>query len=127
MSSLKKYVEITLGGKERLLKFDFNAVSDIEEEFGKGISAIFDEENVGFNVLRVFYWGGLKWKEPGLTIQRAGLILGEALENEEHTMETLMSHMIDALQKSKLLGKNETVSDDVIDAVDEEESKVKNG
>jgi hypothetical protein len=109
---MKKYVEVTINGEQKLLKFDFNAVSDVEEAFGKGIGFIFNEENVGFNVLRTFFWAGLKWKDPGMTIQRTGLLLGEAIESGEHTIESLMKAVITALQKSKLLGDTSAKTED---------------
>jgi hypothetical protein len=54
-NSLKRYVEVELDGKMKLVKFDFNAVSEVEEYFGKGIMAIFKEDQVGFNTIRILY------------------------------------------------------------------------
>jgi hypothetical protein len=103
MSGLKSYVEVELGGENKLLKFDYNAVADIEEKFGKGIVAVFKEENVGFNTVRLFYWAGLKWKDPGLTVQRVGGLLGDKLAAGGNIGE-LMEPIVKALKASRLLG-----------------------
>lgn len=97
---------VVLGGKEKRLRYDFNAISDIEVHFGKGISAIFNEEQIGFNTIRVFYWGGLKWKDPGLTIERTGNLLFEKFQEydgEEEAFEALMKPIFKALNKSGLM------------------------
>jgi hypothetical protein len=101
--SLQKYVQVELGGKEKLLKFDYNSVSDLEAHYGKGIGAILDEAQFGFHTARMFYTFGLRWKEPGITPQRVGELLGEKI-NEGATLETIFEPITQALNKSKLLG-----------------------
>ena len=109
--SLKKYVEVEFGGKTKLLRFDYNSVSDLEAFYGKGISAILTEEQLGFNSLRTFYTFGLRWKEPGLTPQRMGNLLGEAIEDGE-TFESLLKPIMKALNLSKLLGEEVEIPED---------------
>ena len=115
MNGLKTYVEVELGGKERLLKFDFNSVAEVEEYFGKGIGAIFNEQQVGLNTMRIFYWAGLKWKVKNVTPHLVGTWLGESLQEGE-SMETLMRPIFKALQLSGIMGK----------AMDEEEEEEEN-
>jgi hypothetical protein len=109
--SLKKYVEVELGGKTKLLRFDFNSVSDLEDHYGKGISAILTEEQLGFNSLRYFYTFGLRWKDPGMTPQKMGVLLGEAIENGE-SFESLLKPIMKALNLSKLLGEEVEIPED---------------
>jgi hypothetical protein len=123
MSNLKTYVEVELNGKTRLLKYDFNAVADIEEYFGRGIGAIFSETQVGLNTIRVFYWGGLKWKEKGVTPQVVGNWLGAKLQEGEN-METLMRPIFKALKLSGIMGSE--LGDDEEEENDYEEQPEKN-
>ncbi|ANC77175.1 hypothetical protein ABE65_010325 [Fictibacillus phosphorivorans] len=109
--TLQKYVQVELDGKTKLLRFDYNSVSDLEAFYGKGISAILTEEQMGFNTLRIFYTFGLKWKEHGITPQRVGNMLGEAIENGE-SMESLFKPIMKALNLSKLLGDEVEIPED---------------
>jgi hypothetical protein len=101
--NLKTYVEVNIGGKERLLKYDVNSACDLEDYFGKGVPAILHEEQIGFRLVRGFYWAGLKWKEPGLTIQRVGVMVNKEIQEEGKSIMQLMEPIMDALKKSKLL------------------------
>jgi hypothetical protein len=105
-SNLVSYVEVNIGGKDRLLKYDYNSACDLEELYGKGIAGILQEEQIGFKLVRAFYWAGLKWKEPGLTIVRVGNMLGEEIKENGKSVMELFEPCMDALKKSKLLGSN---------------------
>lgn len=102
----KRYVNVELGGRSRQLRFDFNAVADLEDHFGKGIRAILSEEQVGFKVLRGMYWAGLKWNNRGLTLPRVGDWLQEKLEAGTE-LEELFQPVVKALQYAGLLGTTE--------------------
>jgi hypothetical protein len=119
--SLQKYVKVELGGKERLLKFDYNSVSDLEEHYGKGIASILNEEQFGFNTARVFYTYGLRWKEPGMTTQVVGNLLGEEVQNGKD-LKDLFEPVMKALTKSKLLGDVSESEDDEVE-INEEDAK----
>ena len=101
----QQFIEVELGGKVRLLRFDYNAVCDIEQQFGKGIASIFSQEQIGFNVVRLFYWAGLKWKDQGLTTQRVCQLLQEEMENGSD-LNALVEPIMKALKQSKLLGES---------------------
>jgi hypothetical protein len=73
-------IEIELGGKVRLLRFDFNAIADIEERAGVGIGTLLGAERVGLHAMRLLLWGGLKHEERGLTVQRVGTLVGEYID-----------------------------------------------
>ena len=100
--SERAFVEVELGGKTRLMKYDFNAICDIEEKFGKGVAAIFTDQQVGFNTIRLFLWAGLKWKLPGLQPQQVGQWLQEEAEQGRQPME-FMRPILEALRRAKIL------------------------
>lgn len=102
-----RYVEVQFGDQVKQLRFDFNAIADLEEKFGKGIAAILREEQVGFRALRLFYWAGLKHKDPGLTEQRVGQMLMKKVETGE-TIESLFAPVMEALKASGLLRTKQT-------------------
>ena len=108
--SERSFVEVELGGKTRLLKYDFNAICDIEERFGKGVAAIFSEQSVGFNTIRLFLWAGLKWKLPGLQPQQVGQWLQLEAEQGRQPMEFMQPILI-ALKRAKIL--REVTPDDL--------------
>lgn len=108
----QRFVEIEIDGKTRLLRFDFNAVSELEERLGRGILSVLTQEQIGFNMTRTLYWTGLKWKERGLTVERTGQMLQKEIENGK-SLNELMEPVVDALIKSGLLGQvNEEAEDE---------------
>ena len=96
-------VHIEVGGELKRLRFDFNAMSDIEQYAGRGVGALFHPDNMGFNTIRLLYWGGLKWENPGLTIQKAGMIVGQMIK-EGYTLEQLGELAAEAIEKGGFLG-----------------------
>lgn len=111
MNNLATYKKIELDGKEYLIKFDYNGVCDLEALFGKGIASILTEEQVGFNLVRAFYWAGLKWKMHGLTIDNVGRMLGKEIQQNGKNITDLMAPVMDALKQSGLLGSNSEEND----------------
>ena len=98
-------VFITIGGKERKLRYDINAAADMEELMG-GKSLLYVMSNpmaAGFSALRILLWGGLKHAEKGLTLQRVGLMMQEYMESGG-SIETLALKIGEAVRKSKILG-----------------------
>ena len=98
-------VFITIGGKERKLRYDINAAADMEELMG-GKSLLYVMSNpmaAGFSAIRVLLWGGLKHAEKGLTLQRVGLMMQDYMESGG-SIETLAEKIGEAIRKSKILG-----------------------
>ena len=96
---------IKIGGKERRLRYDINAGAEMEELLsGQSLLWIMHNPNaVGFRVLRVLLWGGLKHAEKGLTLQRVGMMIQEFYE-DGGTMEELLEVIGKALRASKIIG-----------------------
>lgn len=101
-------VNLEIGDKAYRLRYDFNAIADIEQQAGAGVGELFSEGKVGFNTIRLLLWGGLKWEDKGLTLQRAGMIVNEWIQ-QGNEIEDLMEYVQEALEKSGLFGekKNE--------------------
>ena len=98
-------VYITIGGKERNLRYDINAAAEMEELMG-GKSLLYVMSNpmaAGFSAIRILLWGGLKHAEKGLTLQLVGLMMQEYME-AGGTIETLAAKIGDAVRKSKIMG-----------------------
>lgn len=109
---MSMYTEVTFGGQVKQLRFDFNSVADLEEKFGKGIAVIVSEEQVGFRALRLFYWAGLKHKDPGLTVERVGQLLQKKISDEGETVDSLFTPIMQALEKSGLLKTKQQIDED---------------
>lgn len=100
-----QYREIQLD-KLRKFRYDYNAVADIEERAGMGLPAMLNAQQIGFNVIRLLVWGGLKWDDKGLTIQRAGNMLQTFLTNGGDLAEVL-ENVRALLVEAKLLSEVE--------------------
>ncbi len=94
-----KTVKLKVGKTEHRLRYDINAIADIEESLGVGLVELFKEENIGFRTIRALLWAGLKWDKE-LTITDAGDIIQEYLVNKDGTLEQLVNKIVEALQES---------------------------
>lgn len=81
--------------KPRRLRFDVNALADLEEHLGVGIGKVMEQE-ANFRLLRALLWAGLKWEERGLTVERAGSLIQNYLSNGGD-LEALATTLIEAL------------------------------
>jgi hypothetical protein len=108
------YKKIKLNGEDHVLKFDFNAISELEEYYDKGIHAIVSEETAGFNTIRNIFWAGMLWKNPNLKTYHVGRMIEEEIEqNDEFDFDKSMETAIEALFSSKafkLLTKQKTTT-----------------
>jgi hypothetical protein len=92
---------ITIDGKEWRLRYNHNAVADAEEYSRRGFASMMSEDHIGFSTVRVLLWAGLRAQEPGLTIQRAGLLMDTFIE-QGGTHEELMTFILQAVNESKM-------------------------
>lgn len=106
-----KPVRVELDGKERTLKYDFNAMSDFEELMGMGVGAAFQGGQVGFRTIRALYWAGLRHKEKGLTLERTGKMLSNEVSNGRN-LEELMEYVEKAIEASGLMPKGAEEDED---------------
>ncbi len=98
----------TVKEKEYWLKYDFNAIADMEEKVGgKSIATIFSEDNLGFSAMRLLLWGGLKHSNHGLTLQRVGIMMQDFIQ-EGGDMSQLINDAMVLLGKSAKVGEGES-------------------
>lgn len=96
------FKKIKLNGEEYVLKFDFNAISELEEYYKKGIHAVVSEETMGFNTVRNIFWAGMLWKNPTIKPLHVGKLLEDDMEtNDDFDFEKMMETAIEALYDSK--------------------------
>lgn len=90
MAQKQGFAKVTFEGEEKFLRFDMNALADLEDHFDKGIAALMDKNRMGFSTIRGLYWAGLKWKMPGLTLEKVGNMLTKKMEEEDISFKELM-------------------------------------
>jgi len=75
-------IYIKLDGKDKPLRYDINSVTRIEELFGGKslITMLSNPAYFGFSLIRALLWGGLRYREKGLTLDRTGLLMQEYLD-----------------------------------------------
>ncbi len=83
------------------LKYDYNAICDIETKAEKPISKIFSEELVGLNTVRMLLWGGLKWRNQGISLQQVGFMIEKliALGLYQEVSQKAMECLVNAVPK----------------------------
>ncbi|MDP1419230.1 tail assembly chaperone [Peribacillus simplex] len=96
------FSKIKINGEEYILKFTFNAISDLEEHYQKGIFSVVQGATIGFNTVRNFYWAGMLWKNPNLQPHHVGAMLEQEMEeNEDFDIQEHMEEAVKALTNSK--------------------------
>lgn len=101
-----KSVEIQFegdGGKVRRLRYDFNAISELEEKLDAPIGALLSDQKAGFRSLRGLLWAGLKWENRALTPEKVGELIQKHLD-QGGTIALFMEKANEALKLSGLFG-----------------------
>jgi hypothetical protein len=95
-------VYISLGGKERELRFSFLSFKALEQHYNKPAQKVFEEEMSSGKLsdLSVIIWACLR-KEK-LTIAKVDDLIDEAIESEEITLEELSEKLSKAVSESKI-------------------------
>jgi hypothetical protein len=93
---MKTTVKIELD-KIRYLRFDVNAMIEVEELIGKPVTAL-DSEELGMKGLRSVLYAGLKWESPKLTLREAGDMMSAGLVSEG------LDYLVDTLGDALMLG-----------------------
>lgn len=80
-NSVRGSVEIELGGVKRTVKFDLNALCELETHFDKPSHLIFDtERGIGLREIRDTLWIGLQRFHKGVELDHVGNWLQAAAE-----------------------------------------------
>lgn len=95
--SMKGVVEILLDGAKRMVKFDFNAICELEDYFGKPAQNIFDvERGIALREIRGTLWIGLQRFHEGIKLNTTGDWIQGAME--EGRFEEVSGQLGEALQ-----------------------------
>ena len=94
------------------LRYDFNALCEIENESGLGITEIINSTKITYTT-RVMLWGGLLHQKPNLTVKEAGEIIQDNLKNGK-SLNDISEVIIKALTKSGVLGNNKKEEDNEV-------------
>lgn len=71
-----KDVKITLvDGVERTLKYDLNAMAELEDRYGSVDEAFAQLDNNSIKAIRCILWAGLLHEDPDLTEQKVGSLI----------------------------------------------------
>ncbi|TCN25481.1 hypothetical protein [Mesobacillus foraminis] len=104
MSDMATYKKVKINGEDHILKYGFNAISDLEAYYDKGIWTIINEERMGFNLIRTILWAGMLWNNPQLKVHHVGQLLEKEMEeNEEFDFTTVQQTTLEALIESKAM------------------------
>lgn len=97
-------VDLTLD-KPRSLRYDLNALADVETLLGKPFGVVVGEMRaLGVVSLRALLWAGLRHEDRRLTVERAGALIQGYLEQDGNLLEQLYAKIDEALVKSKVFG-----------------------
>jgi hypothetical protein len=85
--------------KMRRLRYDFNAIADMEAATGKTMTQLLIAlYNSSFYAARAVMWTGLKHEDESLTILQTGELASCWMEKSGGNMGDLIKVLIDALQ-----------------------------
>lgn len=100
------FVDIELD-KKRRLKFNMNALSELEDVLGKPVTQLSDQ-SIGMKELRALLWAGLLHEDPELTLHMAGELV--EMENiqviSEKITEAMMLAFPQGEPKNRVSGPN---------------------
>lgn len=93
-------VQIVFPDRPRFLRFDINAIADLEDMTGKSVAeALSNRQKIGFSMIRALLWAGLKHEEPMLTVEAAGELINLFVE-KGGTIGILMAKVGEAIMSS---------------------------
>lgn len=104
---MSKGIVIQSGAREIVLRFDVNALALAEEKTGKTLRAIITESASGdlsFGLLRAVFMAGLRHADPTMTIDRAGSIMQNCIDNGVD-IAVLATKVSEAIFDSGVFGK----------------------
>ncbi len=99
------WVDIELD-KVRKIRFQHNDCADIEQATGKSFAELLNGSQ--FHGTRLLLAYGLRWMDRTMTPQRAGQLIQEHWIDKGKTFDDLGAVLIEALQASGMLPKQDT-------------------
>ena len=92
-------VLINFAGKEKEIRFDFNAICAIEEISGKPLQEVMTRGNAGFNTIRMLLWAGLRHDNKLITMEKAGELIQGYITTGRRIDDVMIKVMV-ALEES---------------------------
>lgn len=86
VKSKKKTITL-LDGVERTIRFDLNAMAELEERYGSVDNAFAELDKQSIKALRCILWAGLMHEDENLTEQKVGSLID--MEYLQETMQAL--------------------------------------
>jgi hypothetical protein len=83
--------------RERHLRFDFNALADLEAHLGINITNPEAFGSMGLRVVRGMLWAALLHETPGLSVRDTGELIQQYLEDGGGDLSVLGTKLVEAL------------------------------
>lgn len=95
---------IILLDRERTLRFDYNALCDVEPLLREELAAILKAGRMSMGDLRALMYAGMKWEDPRLTLERTGELIEAAAIKDENFFATAVERVFEAIVACRLFG-----------------------
>lgn len=97
--------EITLGGKNREMRFSYKSMRTLEAHFKQPINKIMQqtEKLESLEALSAFYFACLKPKDKSITFDKVEDLLDEALDSEEITITELSEKLKETIENATII------------------------
>lgn len=109
-------VSINLGGKARALRYEMNALAELEGALRMDMREIglrFKRGKFGVREVRALVWAGVLYEDDDVTIRQVGDWLTEAgFLKDEATRDNLLEQVFEALSESFPEASKDTKADD---------------
>ena len=113
MNSIKKGVEITIGDKTYLMRFNTNACVNFEEVSGKTLFQVMDGTMPGIKVIRALLWAGLNNGVQKYSLEQVGDIIDTAEGGAAAILDKIQESIIASLPKMENPPENEEGETDI--------------
>ena len=95
---------IILLDRERALRFDYNALCDVEPLLREELAAILKAGRMSMGDLRALIYAGMKWEDARLTLERTGELIEAAAIKDENFFATAAECVFEAIVACRLFG-----------------------
>lgn len=97
--------EITLGGKQREMRFSYKSMRTLETHFKQPINKVMKqtEKLESLEALSAFYFACLKPKDKSITFEKVEDLIDEALDSEEITIAELSEKLKETIENATIV------------------------
>ena len=87
---------VWLAGMPLALHYTVNSMCAVEDAVGGALDEVFDRQ---FTAARLLLWGGMLDRQPGMTLDQAGELVGRHLSGGG-TLEEIVEHCAEGLRRA---------------------------